>query len=707
MLIKPARSTMRSEQRIGSRDLTPISEVKDVPLQTLIGRGIGALRINHSTPLELQNPFEPLEHEKPKVGKERLHPPAHLDQTQSNSGPFPLGSELVVLSPPSDGKEQHPDLKQGLLLCRSLHAISATEETVSEHGTNVSALGSTKSDCGLEITPNPPLSPLQSRLEEFENTANMNTYQGVLPTARSSDPFLPRFGADSGLNSSLHDKSSEPEIKLRPQTARLQLQPFRQESRNGNSTFSTINSETTQTLNLDGLRDHESPTLSTTEFHSETCSIRSMTYEGQAIALPAEVTRLQEAFVQQLIREYISNWRSSNGQVRSKPGQRPISTSGQGRHRTQRESHRSAPSAKSLGKRRRQADQDPDDFPSSDDDNKRLRLNPEGDDSNSRLFACPYAKYDPMRYSERNDIETNYRGCSSKLLRDIARVKQHLYRVHMRPACYCPRCGKEFERQDLQEEHTRETTPCEVQELPFKEKMTTEQRDAVHKRSPGKCARKVWYEIFGIIFPDARAPNSPYPDTGAPEAVQDFLEYFQERAPRMLSRLILQSTLQLGWYEQMMLDAAVEMAIPRLIEEFGRDFHRSSEGNLHTASNTEPAADASVAVSAVPDIANPLLQQIEAGPSTTRYSETSSSEVNSYSQQLTQQVTGFPEWPYGRPYIRDDGAYSRNLGSIILTGSNNWNAAQQIQVTMPDPLWQHGAWIQPTGQRLQQVAEGA
>lgn len=702
MLIKPSRSTVRSEQRTESKDLPPIPEAEDVPLVTLVGGGVGALR-----PFELQNPFERLEHEKPKMGKERLHPSAHLDQTQSNSGPFSLGSELVIHSPRSDDKEQHPDPKQGLLLCHNLQAISAMEKTVSEHGTNVSALGSTKSDCGLETAPNPSLSPLQSRLEEFENTANTNTYQGVLPTARSSGPFLPRFGTDSGLNSSLRGKSSEPQIELRPQTAQLQLQSFRQESHNGDSTFSATNSETTQDLNLDGLRDNEPPTLSATEFHSETSSIGSMTYEWQAIALPAEVARLQETFVQQLIREYISNWRSPNGQVRSRPGQQPISTSGQRRHRTQRESRGSAPSARSLGKRRRQADQDPDDFPSSDDDNEQLRLNPKGGDSNSRLFACPYAKYDPMRYSERNDIEANYRGCSSSLLRDIARMKQHLYRVHMRPACYCPRCGKEFERQDLQEEHTREATPCEVQELPFKEKMTTEQRDAVHRRSPGKCPRKVWYEIFGIIFPDAQAPNSPYTETGAPEAVQDFLDYFQERAPRMLSRLILQNTLLLGWYEQMMLDVAVEQAIPRLIEEFGRDFHRPSEGNPHTASSAEPGVDAPMAVSAVPEIANPPLQQIEASPSITRYPETSSSEVDFGGQQLTHQITGFQEWSYGRPYIRDDGSYSQNLATMVLAGSNNWNAAQQTQITMPDPLWQPGPWGQLPGQWLQQVAEGA
>jgi hypothetical protein len=701
MLIKPARSIMRSEQRLRSKALPPIPEAEDVPSVTLARVGVEALYMYHSTPLKLQNPFEPLRNEKPEMGKARLNPPA-----QSNPGQLSLGSEHVVHSPPSDDKEQHANSKRGLLLSRNLQAISATEGTVSEHGTNDSALESTKSDCGLETAPNPSLSPLPSRLEEFEDNTNTNTCR-VLPTAKSSDLFLPRFGTDSVLHSSPRDKSLQPQIELRSQTAQLRLQALREEVHNEESTFFATNSETTKNSNQDGLRNRESPALSATEFHSEISSIGSMTDEGQAIELPAEVVRLQETFVQQLIREYISNWRSSNGQVKSRPGQRSTSTSGQERHLRQHKSRGSAPNAKSSGKRRRQADQDPDDFPSSDDDNKRPRLNPEGGDSNSKLFACPYAKYDPMRYSERNDTERNYRGCSSRLLRNIARLKQHLDRVHMRPEQYCPRCGKEFECQDLQEEHTRETTPCAVQELPFKEKMTKEQKDAVHKRSSGKCAREVWYEIFGIIFPDAPEPSSPYIDTGAPEAVQDFLGFFQERAPPMLRRLILQSTLQLGWYEQMMLDTAVETAIPRLVEEFGRDFHLSSEGNPRAASNTELAADASITASAVPEITNPPLQQIEAGPNVTRYSETSPNMANFDSQQLTQQFTGFSEWPFGQPYIRDDGTYSPNLGSIILAGSNNWNAAQQTQITMPDPLWQHGAWIQPIGQRLQQVAEGA
>jgi hypothetical protein len=156
----------------------------------------------------------------------------------------------------------------------------------------------------------------------------------------------------------------------------------------------------------------------------------------------------------------------------------------------------------SVKKRRREPEEDPDQLPSSDDDNKRRRIDSELDDSASRLFACPYAKYDPTRYSERNQTETNYRGCSSKPLRNIARVKQHLYRKHMQPEHYCPRCGGQFDRRDTLIAHSRETNLCEVRELPFKE-VTSDQRNAVHERAPGKSACKVWYETYRILFPDS------------------------------------------------------------------------------------------------------------------------------------------------------------------------------------------------------------
>src|SRR5947209_866899 len=138
MLIKPARSIGRSEQRSRSKALPPIPEAEDAPSATLVRVGVEALYMYHSTLLELPNPFETLENEKPEMGKSRLHP-------ESNPGQFSLGSEHVVHLAPSDEKERHPNSNQSFLLCRDLQAISGTEETDTEHGTNASALESTKS----------------------------------------------------------------------------------------------------------------------------------------------------------------------------------------------------------------------------------------------------------------------------------------------------------------------------------------------------------------------------------------------------------------------------------------------------------------------------------------------------------------------------------------------------------------------------------
>jgi hypothetical protein len=38
-----------------------------------------------------------------------------------------------------------------------------------------------------------------------------------------------------------------------------------------------------------------------------------------------------------------------------------------------------------------------------------------------KMLACPYSKFDPNRYSERNGRETHYRWCSSILLWDLSR----------------------------------------------------------------------------------------------------------------------------------------------------------------------------------------------------------------------------------------------------------------------------------------------
>jgi hypothetical protein len=89
----------------------------------------------------------------------------------------------------------------------------------------------------------------------------------------------------------------------------------------------------------------------------------------------------------------------------------------------------------------------------SDEDNEESQRQGE---SNSRarqqtdqekLIACPYSKHDSNRYSSRNDAEKEYRRCSSSFLKNISRLKQHLYRVHKRPEHYCSRCYSRLRHQ--------------------------------------------------------------------------------------------------------------------------------------------------------------------------------------------------------------------------------------------------------------------
>src|SRR5271155_4886012 len=145
-------------------------------------------------------------------------------------------------------------------------------------------------------------------------------------------------------------------------------------------------------------------------------------------------------------------------------------------------------------------------------------------DSSDLLFACPYSKSDPLRYSQRNPIEMNYRGCSSRCLGDISRVKQHLYRVHRRPDHYCGSCFQGFDTQDLLDTHSRQRPACEVPQSPLSEKMTQDQLNSIKRRKPGKDACETWYNIFKILFPNAPLPDSPYYDTVSPMAVQSFSE---------------------------------------------------------------------------------------------------------------------------------------------------------------------------------------
>jgi hypothetical protein len=155
-------------------------------------------------------------------------------------------------------------------------------------------------------------------------------------------------------------------------------------------------------------------------------------------------------------------------------------------------------------------------------------------DADLKLLACPYAKFDPRRYSERNEVEKNYRGCTSCFLKDINRLKQHLYRVHRRPEHHCPCCFMSFDTREAVDAHIVERS-CERQASPFEEKMTPDQLTAIKRRDLGRDRCEAWFDIYKILFPNSPLPSNAYVDSVHTLTVQDFMAFYEDEGRTVLS----------------------------------------------------------------------------------------------------------------------------------------------------------------------------
>ncbi|KIW70305.1 hypothetical protein PV04_02590 [Phialophora macrospora] len=192
----------------------------------------------------------------------------------------------------------------------------------------------------------------------------------------------------------------------------------------------------------------------------------------------------------------------------------------------------------------------------------------------ARLLACPYSKFDPRRYSERNELEKNYRGCSSCFLRDINRVKQHLYRVHRRPEHHCPYCFASFGCRQTLDVHIVART-CERQPSPFEEKMTPDELTAIKRRDLGRDRWNAWFDIYKILFPGAPLPVDPYVDSVHTSAVQQFMAFFEDEGREVLASEInwrmfgyAPPTPEHQLFVESVLTASIEVLIQRLEGRF-------------------------------------------------------------------------------------------------------------------------------------------
>ncbi|KAK6379428.1 hypothetical protein LTS17_006346 [Exophiala oligosperma] len=198
---------------------------------------------------------------------------------------------------------------------------------------------------------------------------------------------------------------------------------------------------------------------------------------------------------------------------------------------------------------------------------KRMRCdeNDPGVASTEKLLACPYAKNDPFRYSERNTNPTEmvYHKCASKILTNIPRLKQHLYRVHKRPDHYCSSCFQEFDSEQNRSHHERERS-CLIVDCPFEEKMDPDQCKAVKRRK--------------TLFPGARLPDDPYVECTetllARRIVSEFTAFAEQEAPTRLAERMAIPLFGAG-YElelQWRLNQVLEESLPLVLSELRQQF---------------------------------------------------------------------------------------------------------------------------------------
>jgi len=163
-----------------------------------------------------------------------------------------------------------------------------------------------------------------------------------------------------------------------------------------------------------------------------------------------------------------------------------------------------------------------------DDQGSDESISPGSQNEDERFLACPYWVRNPQRY----------RACSTKKLRDIAGLKQHLKRVHKKPDHHCPRCFRTFERRAKLGEHIR-LNNCENRNGdPFADQIDYDTWKQIEKRERGCEKRLVWERIFKLLNPDQITPNSPYVRDQVANNLEHLVELFRFLEPQVVEAAI-------------------------------------------------------------------------------------------------------------------------------------------------------------------------
>jgi hypothetical protein len=195
---------------------------------------------------------------------------------------------------------------------------------------------------------------------------------------------------------------------------------------------------------------------------------------------------------------------------------------------------------------------------------------------NEILFACPYYKRDPIRYSI----------CLKFALRRIKDVKQHIYRKHARSAFYCAFCWADFGDEQSRDHHVR-ARRCEPRErAPAGDGISVDQKNQLHKKIyRSDSTAEQWFRIWDIVFPAVPKPADIYLGSHVEEAVAMVRVIWRDKG-----RSIMESVAGEEAEASQLPAGLLGRAMDRLLAEFQKESRLSSGKSLLDEGMSEKSA---------------------------------------------------------------------------------------------------------------------
>ncbi|KAF9878688.1 hypothetical protein CkaCkLH20_03588 [Colletotrichum karsti] len=244
------------------------------------------------------------------------------------------------------------------------------------------------------------------------------------------------------------------------------------------------------------------------------------------------------------------------------------------------------------------------------------------------LFACPYFKHNPKKYSAKEWTSCNGSGFK------IPRLKEHIRRKHLKKAYRCSRCRQWYDTMADLTEHQKSSIPCLVSHDKSDDRIDEAQWSSLQDRKRGKLFVSKWEDMFQVIFPSVDVP-SPYRD----EPTEDLFSQFR-------SSLEAQLQGQIDYRRRLKIQGALELA---------SDFEKSRSVSQSTTDSDVPSLSGDNYSNSTTMLSESPMTTIEASPMNAPVNEPpdlgmGESSVPSCLPMMQQQMMSFRDFtliPYG------------------------------------------------------------